>query len=301
MRIAGIDIGTNSVRLLVADVAGARVEELAVRRVATRLGEGMSGGRLVEAAVTRTIEALAGFLAEIRALRPDKVVAVATAAVRDAGNGREFVGRVRDSLGLEVRVPGGGEEALYSWYGAHSGVPTSGRPVVVMDLGGGSTEFTWTEGGQVTAASVPVGAVRLFEAGGGGGEAADLLAPALTRIRGARGPQSPEPGELMMIGVGGTVTTAAAMQMGLAAYERGRVHGRELSRADVARLAALVAACPPARRASLPGLDRERADIIPAGLAIMVAALDGLGLDSLVVSERGLLHGLVLDAAGTAR
>jgi len=300
LRIAGIDIGTNSVRLLVADVAGGELQEVAVGRVVTRLGEGMSGGRLAEAAVRRTLAAVAGFQAEIDALGPAKVVAVATAAVRDACDGAGFVRRMRDALGLEIRVPLGEEEALYSWHGVRSGLARPpGRSPVVMDLGGGSTEFTWLEEGRVTAASVPVGAVRLFEAGGGAGEAAQLLAPTLTRILSRRsGPGCGE--QLMLVGVGGTAATAAAMTMGLASYQPGLVHGRELSRSDVRRLAALASGGFPAGRPLPPGLDRDRADIIPAGLAIMVAVLEGLGLDCVVVSERGLLHGLVLHAAGVA-
>ncbi|HUW64431.1 MAG TPA: Ppx/GppA family phosphatase [Spirochaetia bacterium] len=289
VRIAGIDIGSNSVRLLVAEVEGDRVVELATRRVTTRLGEGINQGVLQEHAVARTMEALDTLLADARSLRPDAVVAVATSAVRDARNGAGFVQAAHRTLGLDVRVLDGDEEARLAWRGVQAGLDLAGANIVVMDVGGGSTEFTWggEPGGQ--AVSVRAGAVRLTEAGLGRVEVAALLAPVLGRIR----PSRPDG----MVGVGGTITTACAMKMGLKGYERGRLHGQELGRADVGYLVTRVAASTQQERLRLPGLDPERADIILAGLTIVAEVLDGLGLDGLVVSETGLLHGLVWTTA----
>ena len=288
MRVAGIDVGSNSVRLLVADVEEGRVVELAARRVATRLGGGIGQGVLGEDAVRRTMEALAGFVAAIRPFRPERVVSAATSAVRDAANGAAFVASVRDALGLDIRVLTGDEEAAVSWRGVRAGLNLDASDVVVMDIGGGSTEFSWDGAGVLQTASVPAGAVRLTGAALAVSGVDALLAPALARIRGHR--------PRVMAGVGGTVTAACALKLGLGEYERGRLHGRVLARADVDDLAGMVAALSPRDRARLPGLDPERADIILAGLTIMTRVMAGLGFESLVASESGLAHGLVLTA-----
>jgi len=286
VRIAGIDIGSNSVRLLVADVVRGRVAELAWERVTSRLGESMDRGELAEPAVERTLAALTAFLSRIRPFSPDAVVAAATSAVRDAGNQAAFLAAVRARLGLPVRVLAGGEEAALSWHGVRAGLDLDPGDLVVVDIGGGSTEFTWFAEGRLQTASVPAGALRLTLKGLAGLD--DVLAPALARIRRSR--------PRVMAGVGGTVTAACAMKLGLTAYDRSRLHGQVLSRTDVAGLIERVAACSQKERAALPGLGPGRADIFPAGLAVMDRILGGLGLESLVASETGLLHGLVLAA-----
>lgn len=289
MRIAGIDIGSNSVRMLVADVEGDSVVELATRRVATRLGEGINDFVLRDQAVARTLDALDVFLGVARSLKPDAVVAVATSAVRDAQNRVSFLKAVRCRLGLEVRVLDGPEEAGLSWRGVRCGLHLDVTNMVVMDVGGGSTEFTWGGDCGVQSVSLRAGAVRLTEAGLVDTQVADLLAPALSRIRSDR--------PSLLVGVGGTISTACAMKMGVDGFYQERLHGQRLSRADVETLITMVEGRPLLELGNIKGLAPERADIISAGLSIVARALDGLRMDFLVVSETGLLYGLVLGAA----
>lgn len=269
--------------------AGLKVLETGL--ITTRLGEGIGGGVLLPGAMERTAGAVSQLLETARRLGSRRVVAAATSAVRDAGNRDEFLTLVRKKTGLAVRVLSGREEAALSYRGVLSGLAVEARSTAVMDVGGGSTELIWQEGASLRLASVNVGAVRLTEAGLDEGAAAALLGPVLEEVR-----LSPVK---CLVGVGGTVTTLAALDQQLDPYDRDRVHGYCLTTPRVHSIQRQLGAMALEERRRLPGLQPERADIIVAGVMIVKLVLDGLGLERLLASESDILHGLVLEEVET--
>jgi len=287
LRVAVIDIGTNSTRLLIADVGNGRLRVLHTGLVTTRLGEGIEGGYLLRRAIERTVTVLKKYLQVGQSWQVKKTIAVATSAVRCALNRESFLRMVFEQTGLQVRVLSGEEEAHYAYLGVVSGLPVNPEEVLVMDVGGGSTEFTWRKDGRLYLRSVDVGAVRATEGSYTGERIRRLLEPVLKEIK-----EIP-PGTLA--GVGGTVTTLAAMAMGLRVYDPVLVHGYVLKCEQIADLFTLLVRTPLERRRLLPGLQPERADIIIAGVWIVLTVMNGLGLASLLVSEADMMHGLALN------
>jgi len=279
-RVAAVDLGTNTTRLLVADVDDGRVDEVVLRERITRLGEDVhSRRRLLPLPVARTRNVLTDYRREAEALGAVRVLAVATSAVRDADNGEAFLGEVEWSYGFATRLLSGEEEATLT----RRGVGDVSDETLVFDVGGGSTELTLNG----TAVSLDVGSVRLTELYG---EDVDAVVahvhPLLPDLR----PSS-------AVGVAGTVTTLAALDLGLAEYDRERVHGHVLTRNTVELQLARLAALPLDERRRLPALDPDRAPVIVAGAAIVRALLHRYKLETLRASERDLLHGAVLAAA----
>jgi len=286
MRVGVIDVGTNSVRLLVADVEGKRVATVRRALAITRLGEGIGDRMLRPAAVNRTLEALARFKELATAAGVGKLVVVGTSAVREAANRREFLQTVKERLDLEVRVLSGYEEACMSFVGAVTGLPLDPLGVTVVDVGGGSTEFAWVEEGVLKSRSVPLGAVRMTEGPWDEDAARALLAPVWHEIQKTR--------KRRLVGVGGTVTTLAAVAQRLERYDPARVHGYPLGIGQVERLLAWLAGMDLESRRRVPGLQPERADIIVAGTRIVLLIMRGLGQRVLRVSESDILHGVAL-------
>lgn len=290
VRVGVIDIGTNSTRLLIADAGtdgGLSVVRTAL--TTTRLGEGIASSLLTEAAMARTARAVQAFRAAAEELGATRIVAVATSAVRDAANRAAFLRLVRETSGLDVRVLSGEEEAGFSWKGVLAGLPVDPARTVVVDIGGGSTEFSWEEKGRLLTASVPVGAVRVTLTAMADAALRDALAPVLERLR-------TTPREL--VGVGGTVTTLAAMHQRLEVYDPSRVHGYVLALEEVEELLSLLLRATLEERRRMPGLQPERADIIPAGARILRVVMHGLATPTVRVSEFDLLHGIALAVAG---
>lgn len=286
-RTAAIDIGTNSTRLLVVEKTGGGLKIVESRLSTTRLGKGIGAGKLLPGAMERTIAAVGEFHRKALQLNAGRVVAAATSAVRDAVNRAEFLDLVRRKTGLEVRVLSGEEEAALSYRGVLSGLAVDPESTVVMDVGGGSTELIWTEEGRLRLASVNAGAVRLTEAGQAEENAAVLLRPLLEKV-------NRSPGQ-SLVGVGGTVTTLAAVDQKLEPYDRERVHGYVLTAASLKRILAELKSMSLEERRAVPGLQPERADIIVAGVTIVKLVLEGLALERLLVSESDILFGLVLE------
>jgi exopolyphosphatase / guanosine-5'-triphosphate,3'-diphosphate pyrophosphatase len=309
MRAAVIDIGTNSTRLLIADVSpeGA-VSELVRRSVVTRLGDGVdSTGALSEQAIARVFAALDGFRPELESLSPDANLAVLTSAVRDAADGSRFAAAIRTDYGLNARILSGDEEARLSFLGAMSGRSADdpsdcGQPTVVIDVGGGSTEFVVgvdrTPGFHV---SLPAGVVRMSERHihtdpPASAELQQLAAdthavflaglPAAERARVTRG-----------IAVAGTATSAAAIDQELDPYDPTRVHGYPLLLATVELLLARLAEMTEGQRRSLVGLDPARAPTIVAGMILLSQAIRMFDLDQVEVSEHDILHGGAISLA----
>jgi exopolyphosphatase/guanosine-5'-triphosphate,3'-diphosphate pyrophosphatase len=308
-RVAAIDVGTNTVLLLVAEARPDGVAPLAERAEITRLGRGVDATRrLSPEAIAETVRVVAAYAAEARALGATLIDCVATSAARDAGNGAEFFQAARAAAGLVPRVISGDEEARLVWGsawrdfggpGGLAGLPV-GAPMAVLDVGGGSTEFTTGDGPAPRARmSLQVGAVRLSERHVRADpiDAATLVA-LRTAAREALRPLGPFAGlgELpgaRLVGVAGTVTTLAAVAQALPRYDAGRVHGSTLSLEVLDGLVERLAALPVTRRAAVPGMEPKRADVIVAGGVVVSEAMRLTGFDALTVSDRGVRWGLV--------
>jgi exopolyphosphatase / guanosine-5'-triphosphate,3'-diphosphate pyrophosphatase len=303
MRIATIDIGTNSVLLLVAETEGGALRPIAERATITRLGEGVDRNRrLLPAACERTLTCLTEYARVARELDVERLDAVGTSAMRDATGGQEFVAAATLLLGVAPRVIGGSEEARLTFMGALSGLPVTG-PVTVFDIGGGSTEIvlgTLSAGGRSigSAVSLDIGSVRLFErhVRSDPASAAELKRIELDIALALNDAPKLEPGATL-IGVAGTLTQLAALELKLAHDDGTRVHGRQLSRGTVERLAAELAAASVAERRALPGMEPSRADVIVVGSAIARAVLHWAHAEKLIVSDRGVRWGLAEELA----
>jgi len=302
-RIAVADLGTNSTRLLVADVTSeGQVRPLERRSRVTRLGDGVdSSGRLADDAMQRTLDALAEYRAIADELGIARSLAVATSAVRDADNGQGFRDRVRDELGFELEVISGDEEARLTFLGATAG-HGGDEPVLVVDIGGGSTEFVIGVPGSPPGfhVSTRLGSVRQSERhlASDPPEHAETeaLGRAARQIVAEGVPESERERVTAGIAVAGTATSLAAIDQQLVPYDPARVDGYRLGLADCERMLALLASMPLAERRQVPGLHPDRAPTIVAGAAILVESLRCFGLKTCEVREADILHGIALDA-----
>jgi exopolyphosphatase/guanosine-5'-triphosphate,3'-diphosphate pyrophosphatase len=293
VRVAAVDLGTNTTRLLVADVADGRLDEVHRETRITRLGEGVDERRrLLPVPIARVRNVLADYRRTLESLGTERTLLVATSAVRDAENGEAFLGEIEWSYGFATRLLSGDEEAQLTRRGVEPALGT-----LVLDIGGGSTELI-VDGFHD---SLDVGSVRQTERflhfdPPEPRELADC-AGAVRSLLAERVPDDVRALVTAAIGVAGTVTTLAALDLGLATYDRDRVHGHRLTRdgarAQLERLASL----PLAERRELPAMDPERAPVIVAGAVILVETLDYLGLDAIQVSEHDILDGAALAAA----
>jgi exopolyphosphatase/guanosine-5'-triphosphate,3'-diphosphate pyrophosphatase len=300
-RVAAVDLGTNSTRLLVADV-GNGVEELDRRMTITRLGEGVDeGGRLLPGSIERVVACLREYRATIEALGAAPTLAVATSAVRDAGNGREFLERIRNELGFETRLLTGEEEALLTFRGVTIGRALAGDTAVV-DIGGGSTELLLGDrGGVGFHVSLDMGCVRLTERflrsdPPTAGEL-EACARAARDLLAKRVPEDVRAAPEAAIGVAGTITTLATLDLGLPTYDPDRIHGHVIPAASVRAQLERLAALPLAERREVSGLEPERAPVIVAGAVIADEVLRFFGLAEIEASERDILDGAALEAA----
>ena len=295
MRVGAVDLGTNSTRLLVADVEDGSVRELARRLRITRLGESVDTRRkLLPAAIARVRNVLADYRRDVESLGVDRTLAVATSAVRDADNGEAFLGEVEWSYGFATRLLFGEEEAALTYRGVAAGRKVEPHTLVV-DIGGGSTELILADGSGpvdgmnpvLEAVTIDVGCVRLTERFGEDADAAGAyVAPLL-----------PEWPVEHAVGVAGTVTSLAALDLGLAEYDPARVHGHAIGAAAVDEQLHRLASLTLDERRALPGLEPDRAPVIVAGAAILREVVRRYDLGSIEASEHDLLHGVALAAA----
>lgn len=288
MRLASIDIGTNSTRLLVADVLEGQINVIKTGLVTTRLGQGINSGLLLHEAMIRTVKVVQEFLNETIALGAQGVYAAATSAVRDADNREEFLNLVRNNTGLDIKVLSGEQEAEASYRGVLSGLSLPVQTTVVLDVGGGSTEIIWPSDQSVNYHSVPVGAVRMTEGGYSEEQVGDILRGYYSNLALGNLNQS-------LVAVGGTATTLAAVSLQLKEYQPELVHGYYLTLSEVERLHKLFLSTDLQGRKKIVGLQPQRADIILAGTSIILSTLKILKLVGLTVSESDILHGLVLE------
>jgi len=296
-RVAVIDIGSNSTRLLVADVLGGRVRPVERRSTVTRLGRGVDlSGRLAVEAIEAACAAVDPYLATLQEMGAEKVDAIATSAVRDATNGGAFVAELRERFALSARVLDGEEEARLTYLGASS--ETSPEvPTLVIDIGGGSTELVVGKGRDVGwHVSLQAGVVRHTErhlrhdppttVG------LEALAADLRGLIGAAAEGAPraEAG----IAVAGTPTSLAAIELELEPYDPLRIHGHVLELRSIQRMLSRLAAAPLRQRAEIPGLHTDRAPTIVAGVVILVEAMRAFGLERITVSEHDILYGTAI-------
>jgi exopolyphosphatase/guanosine-5'-triphosphate,3'-diphosphate pyrophosphatase len=297
-RLAAIDVGTNTVLLLVAERRGGGFAPLLERAEITRLGRGVdASGRLDPAAIAETVQVIAAFARAARELGAKIVACVATSAARDAANGGEFVAAAKATAGLVPEVIPGEEEARLVWTSAWRDFGRDGEPLAVLDVGGGSTELSCGDGpAPRRRVSLQVGAVRLAERHQGGDPpSADEVSRLRAAAREAVRPLAAMAAGGRLVGVAGTVTTLAAVSQALPVYEAERVHGAPLALSDVDRLAGTLAALTVRERAALPGMEPKRADVILAGAIVLAEAMRAAGFDRLTVSDRGVRWGLVYE------
>jgi exopolyphosphatase / guanosine-5'-triphosphate,3'-diphosphate pyrophosphatase len=304
MRIGVVDLGTNTTRVLVADVEDGRVHELARRTKVTRLGEGVdSTGRLADGAIERVAATLTEYRALLDELQPERTIALATSATRDASNGDEFRQMLHDRFGLDAHIIPGDEEARLTFLGATAARPAGDGPFVVVDIGGGSTEYViGTAGGDPTfRVSTQAGSVRQTERHLKEDPPSDEdLLTLRTAIRSVLEDAIPPEERLAIhggIAVAGTATSLASIDQKLVRYDSEKVDGYGLQLDAVDRMLAELAAIPLAERREVTGLHPDRAPTIIAGAAILLESMHLFGLPSIEVSEADILHGAALDLA----
>ena len=301
MRVAAIDCGTNSIRLLIADVEGSQVRDVTRVMLVVRLGEGVDiSGRLSPAAMQRTWAAVEDYAGQIRAAGAQQVRMVATSASRDAENAEDFVDGVVERLGQPPEVISGAEEAHLSFVGARSVLDLPGE-VLVVDIGGGSTEFVVGDEDVSAARSVNIGCVRMTERHlRDDPPTADQIVAATTDIDEAiedarQATRFERAGHL--IGLAGSVTTVAALAMDLPEYDSSRIHGSRISEADVHRVTAEMLTATRAQRAAEPVMHPGRVDVIGGGALVLDRIMRAGQFGEVVVSEHDILDGIVLSLA----
>ncbi|MSP60590.1 MAG: Ppx/GppA family phosphatase [Myxococcales bacterium] len=298
MRIATVDVGTNTALLLIVERQGRELCEIGNEAEIVRLGQGVDRTRRLDPqAIERTLAVLRRYGELIRAARVDRAAAVGTQALREVENGAEFLARAEEALGFPVEVIAGQREARLSWRAVASSfpLPPSGRRTV-LDIGGGSTELLVGGDEVERLASVPIGAVRLTERllhhDPPSDEERRLLVDTIDRALDAA--PAPE-GEL--VGVAGTITTLCAISLGLLAYDGARIQGARLRRGDVEREVERLGALSLEDRKRIPGLDPKRADVIYAGGMILARIFARADADEVLVSDRGIRWGLAHELA----
>ncbi|MEV6523737.1 Ppx/GppA phosphatase family protein [Longispora sp. NPDC051575] len=300
-RVAAIDCGTNSVRLLVADTDGETLTALRREMRIVRLGEGVDRtGRLSEAAIERTRLALLEYAATIAELGAEQIRMCATSASRDATNAADFTAMVRATIGVEPEVVSGDEEARLSFTGAARGLAAE-PPFLVVDIGGGSTEFVVGSGDVEAAISVDIGCVRMTERHlHSDPPGTPELAAALVDITAAvdRGLAAVGGGRgATLVGLAGSVTTVAAISLDLDGYDPERLHHAVIPYAEVARIAGELAAADHDERLAIPVMHPGRADVIVAGALILRTIMERTGATSVITSESDILDGIVWSMA----
>jgi len=294
-RVAAVDLGTNSSRLLVADVEGDRLDEVVRLLTITRLGEGVDKRRrLLPLPITRVRNCLTEYRRELERHGVTQTLAIATSAVRDAENGEAFLGEIEWSYGFTTQLLSGTQEAAMMIRGV-----TAGRSplddVLVADIGGGSTELVVAADGEVaSAASLDIGCVRVTERFlGSDPPSRPELAAASAYVRSLLPPLE----AASAIGVAGTVTTLATLDLGDASYDPARTHAHRISLAAVEEQLERLAAMSTQERLAVPGLEPGRAPVIVAGVVVLREVMTSYGLSEIEVSERDILHGAAFAAA----
>ncbi|WP_208761909.1 Ppx/GppA phosphatase family protein [Microbispora hainanensis] len=306
-RVAAIDCGTNSVRLLIADISGDDLTDVERRMEIVRLGQDVDRtGRLAPEALERTFTAMRGYAKLIREHSPDGAVpvrVVATSATRDAANRADFVSGVRDIFGVEPEVVSGDEEARLSFTGATRGLAGSAAetPYLVVDIGGGSTEFVVGSRSVEGALSVDIGCVRLTERhlhdDPPGAEAVEAAVADIEAAMDRVEESVPVRTARTLVGLAGSVTTVAGIALGLPAYDPARIHHSRIPAERVHEVSARLLRMTHDERAAIPVMHPGRVDVIGAGALILDRIVRRYGFPEVVVSEHDILDGIAWSLA----
>jgi exopolyphosphatase/guanosine-5'-triphosphate,3'-diphosphate pyrophosphatase len=300
-RVASIDLGTNTARLLIGSSVNGKVERHFLSRRITRLGGGFTKDRGISPeAALRTISALKDFAASLHEYRIDRIRAVATSAVRDAVNRTEFCQEVRSTTGIELEVITGELEGKLTLAGVISGLDTCDGSLFVFDVGGGSTEYTLASGENILfTSSLPLGVVRLTEGKVGvdamGGKVEKELCSLANELQSAS--LSDRLSSATLIGTAGTATTLAAISLKLADYDYRKVNNHLLSLDRIRAIYGTLLPLSPEERLQVAGLEKGREDLIVAGTILTIKTMELFGFSTLKVSDYGLLEGVLLDLA----
>jgi exopolyphosphatase / guanosine-5'-triphosphate,3'-diphosphate pyrophosphatase len=305
-RVAALDCGTNSLRLLVADVQGPTLVDVVRRMEIVRLGEGVDRtGRLSDPALARTFAVLDDYAEVIASLDVKQIRMVATSATRDAENRETFTSGVLERLGIPPEVISGSEEAALSFEGATRELRGSGevaQPYLVVDIGGGSTEFgLGDDEGLQSSRSIDIGCVRLTERRlRDDPPTADQIAAAVADIDAGINDAATVVAfdqARTLVGLAGSVTTVVALVLGLTTYDATRIHHTRVTAADVSEVTQRLLAATRSERAALPVMHPGRVDVIGGGALILDTVLRRCGFDSVVASEHDILDGIAFSAA----
>jgi exopolyphosphatase / guanosine-5'-triphosphate,3'-diphosphate pyrophosphatase len=305
VRVAVLDMGTNSTRLLVADVRDQLVTEVERQTKVTRLGRGVdTSEQLAAEAIEETCEAVRDYITLYEEAVADRVVAIATSAVRDAANGDAFIAELRERFGLEARILEGDEEARLTYAGALAGRDETDRTLVI-DIGGGSTELIVGEGADILShTSLQAGVVRHTERHlTSDPPQASELEDLATDVRGLIDDEiAQEPLAVANdgIAVAGTPVSLAAIDHELDHNDSDRVQGHKLSLASIQTILSRLASVPLDQRLGITGLHPDRAPTIVAGVVILIEAMRAFGLSKIEVSEHDLLWGAAIEAGGAS-
>ena len=302
MRVAAIDCGTNSIRLLIADIDGNNFREVVRDMEIVRLGQGVDEtGQFHPDAITRTLAAVDKFAAEIAKRGVEKIRFCATSATRDATNRHLFVDGVRERLGIELEVITGDEEAALSFAGAIKDLDPSNGPFLVVDIGGGSTEFVFGTSTVEAARSVNIGCVRMTERHFASDPATtQQIESARTDIQAAIAQAAavvPITKAKTLVAVAGTATTVAAAALGLPEYDRYAIHLSRISAQQTHDAAAMFATSTREQRLALGYMHPGRVDVIAAGSLVLSEIMKATGASEFVASESDILDGMAFSLA----
>jgi exopolyphosphatase/guanosine-5'-triphosphate,3'-diphosphate pyrophosphatase len=302
VRVAVVDIGTNSTRLLIGDVEGTRVTEVERRTTVTNMGRGVDhSGLICSDAIDDVCSVVADYKSRYEEMGAERIMVIATSAVRDAVNGEAFVAELRERFGLDARLLTGEEEANLTYLGATAHRPARGS-TLVFDIGGGSTELIVGSGTRVGShTSLQAGTIRQSERHLSSDppdphELEDLADEIRSLIDGAIA-ADPRLKASRAIAVAGTPTSLAAIDQELEPYDPGRVHGYRLGMQKIQRMLSRLSSLPLAERLRVPGLHPGRAPTIVAGTVILVQVMRAFKIKEIEVSELDILHGSALSAA----
>ena len=301
MRVAAIDCGTNSIRLLIADVEGSSLREVTREMMVVRLGQGVDQtGQFHPEAIERTLSALDIYAAEIARRGVEKIRFCATSATRDATNRQLFIDGVRERLGIEPEVISGEEEARLSFLGATRDLPRDGAPFLVVDIGGGSTEFVIGTDGVEAAKSVNIGCVRMTERHFANGQSESARINAIADIDAAISEAArvvPISEANTVIAVAGTATTVAAAALDLPEYDRYSIHLARIPAYKVHEVADSFFSMSRDERAGLGYMHEGRVDVIAAGALVLSRIMHATGAQEFVASETDILDGMAWSPA----
>jgi exopolyphosphatase / guanosine-5'-triphosphate,3'-diphosphate pyrophosphatase len=317
-RFAAIDIGTNTILMTVADFSEDGTFRVVTDRAEiARLGEGVDRAHELSAAgVERALEVLRDYVHACHNFGVSEIAAVGTSALRDALNAKSFIDRLKRELNLQLRVLSGAEEAVYSYLSVQKGLQLAAKEILVVDVGGGSTEFIRAKDGKLSGwASLDLGSVRLTERYL---RSDPVLHEECSRLVGAvdaslgklpadwggsstEAHSKSEPSRTTLVGIAGTFTTLAAVEKGLRHYSHSEVHGSRLSLAAVERQAALYRSKTVAERKQIAGLEPKRADVILAGTLLIERIMRLFHVDDAIVSDQGIRYGLLYERVANKR